>query len=412
MTNDPSPKWRRTFALELVRSMPQGFIDTVGTTFAIFLAERVFHAPNGVKILLVASPSLGLLLSLFALQIVRRLGWSANFTAAAIWAGSASGFALAAFAGNELTGYTVGMSLGMLCLALGAPLLAQVYRTSYPDRIRGRLFSISGMSRAATAATAGLLVAHALASDPENWRRLCGGYALASLAMAALVLWMPRVMLAGASRIRLFAAFRHVRADPPFRKLLGTWMLLGFGNLMAMAMFVEYVTNPRYGFGFDATRVGLLTTTLPMSAFLLSVVAWGVLFDRINFYLLRVSINLLFLAGIACYYFAGNFAFLIVGMFLHGLARGGGNVAWSLWVTKFATAERVAEYMSVHSFLTGCRGVVAPAISFGLAATLGPKVMAGGGLLLILVSSLLLIPEVRMARARRPSHAVDQRPIS
>jgi MFS family permease len=229
--------------------------------------------------------------------------------------------------------------------------------------------------------------------------------------MAGLVLRMPRVGLAGATRIRLFDAFRHVRADPPFRKLLGTWMLLGFGNLMAMAMFVEYITNPRYGIGFDAARVGFLTTTVPMLAFLASVVAWGVLFDRINFYLLRVGINLLFLAGIGFYYFAGNYAFLVVGMFLHGLARGGGNVAWSLWVTKFAAADRVAEYMSVHTFLTGCRGVIAPAISFGLAATLGPKMMAGAGLVLILASSLLLLPEVRMARARRPSHAVDQRPI-
>ena len=155
---------------------------------------------------------------------------------------------------------------------------------------------------------------------PGDWPWLCAGYAVACLAMAAIVLRMPRVGVPSSRRIRLFDAFRHVRADRPFRKLLGCWMLLGIGNLVAMALFVEYVTNPRYGLGFDAARVGLLTTTLPMSAFVVCVVGWGVLFDRVNFYLLRVAINVLFVAGIACYYFGGSFAMLVDR---HAYPRGG-----------------------------------------------------------------------------------------
>lgn len=389
--------------------MPQGFVETAVTTFAVFLAERIFRAPDAVKILLVASSSVGLLLSLFAVQVVRRVGWSVNRAAACVWCGAAGGFGLAA-AGGGLAGYAGGMSLGLMFLFLGTPLLSQVYRTNYPDRIRGRLFAAAGMSRAITGAVTGLLVAAMLLRDPGNWPWLCGGYAVACLAMAGIVLLMPGVTVPSTNRIQLFDAFRHVREDPPFRKLLWCWMLLGMGNLLALALFVEYVTNPRYGFGFDATRVGLLTTTLPMLAFVVCVVGWGVLFDRVNFYLLRVSINVLFAAGIACYYFGDGFGMLATGILLHGVARAGGNVAWSLWVTKFASAERVAEYMSVHTFLTGCRGVLAPAISFGMAATLGPKWMAGTGLVLIVVSTLLLAPEVRLARAKRKAYAVDRGP--
>jgi MFS family permease len=407
---EQAPNWRRTFRLDLGRSVPQGFVETAFTTFAVFLAESVFRAPAGVKIALVASSSLGLLLSLFALQVVRRLGWSVNRAAASVWVAAAAGFGLAA-AGSGMMGYAAGMSTGMMFLTMGAPLLAQVYRTSYPNEIRGRLFAAAGMSRAITGAVAGLLVAGALLRDPGNWPWLCAGYGVACLAMAGLVLLMPGVSVSSTNRLQLFDAFRHVREDPPFRKLLQCWMLLGIGNLLAMAFFVEYVTNPRYGIGYDAGRVGLLTTTLPMVAFVVCIVAWGVLFDRVNFYLLRVAINVLFVAGIACYFFGGSFGMLATGIVLHGVARAGGNVAWSLWVTKFASAERVAEYMSVHTFLTGCRGVLAPAISFGVAAWLGPKWMAGAGITLIILSSLLLAPEVRLARAKRKGYAIDRRPV-
>ncbi|MEZ5302399.1 MAG: hypothetical protein R3F11_17460 [Verrucomicrobiales bacterium] len=50
---------------------------------------------------------------------------------------------------------------------------------------------------------------------------------------------------------------------------------------------------------------------------------------------------------------------------------GGGNIAWSLWVTKLAPADRVAEYMSVHTFTTGLRGMAAPFLGFWLAAQIG-----------------------------------------
>jgi hypothetical protein len=53
-------------------------------------------------------------------------------------------------------------------------------------------------------------------------------------------------------------------------------------------------------------------------------------------------------------------------MALWGMANAGGNVTWALWVTKLAPKHAVAEYMSVHTFLTGMRGLVAPALGFGM----------------------------------------------
>lgn len=68
-------------------------------------------------------------------------------------------------------------------------------------------------------------------------------------------------------------------------------------------------------------------------------------------------------------------------------------------MTRFATEDKVGEYMSVHTCLTGFRGVLAPVIAFAVAGTIGPGVVAIGGAALILISSLLLLPEV-MAEAK------------
>ena len=82
----------------------------------------------------------------------------------------------------------------------------------------------------------------------------------------------------------------------------------------------------------------------------------------------------------------------------------------SLWVTKFARAEHVAEYMSVHSFLTGLRGVLATVLAFTLAESMSPRTTALTDITLIALASLMIVPDFRLARARRPSHAVSPPP--
>jgi len=76
-------------------------------------------------------------------------------------------------------------------------------------------------------------------------------------------------------------------------------------------------------------------------------------------------------------------------------------VAWSLWVTKFAAPERVADYMSVHTFCTGLRGVLAPVVAFQLAAHWTIAQISWLSVGLILASIALLIPEIKSGRRPR-----------
>lgn len=385
---------RRTFLLELIRSVPLGLIETAGSTFAMYVAIRVYDAPMWMRIGIAAAASVGLLLSLFTVQMVRRTGWTVNNTLTVIWSLSALGFGIAAWGASSLV-YFIGIGLAAMMMTLGAPLVAQIYRKHYSNKLRGRLFSIAGVVRASTGAIAGVLLGSWLADNQANFHGLFWVYSICALLLAACVQGMAKVRLRKANILYLFDAFSHVKNDRAFCKLLFCWMMLGMGNLLCFALFVEFITQPQYGYAFNAKQVGFITSTIPMVVYIIFVVPWGVIFDKLPFYRVRVLTNVFFLAGILCYYLGGSYLMLCIGIALHGVGRAGGNVLWSLWVTKFAPEEHVGEYMSVHTCFTGIRGVLAPIFAFTIAGALGPQTVAISSGVLILVSSLLLIPEIR-----------------
>jgi hypothetical protein len=77
-----------------------------------------------------------------------------------------------------------------------------------------------------------------------------------------------------------------------------------------------------------------------------------------NFFVLRITLNLGFALGAVSFFVGGTMPWLVGGAIFFGVSNSGADVAWSLWVTKFAPPDRVADYMSVHTFFTGVRGVV------------------------------------------------------
>lgn len=390
---------KRTFGLELVRSIPQGFIETAGSTFAMYIAIRVFGAPVWMKMVIAGAASFGLLFSLFTVQIVRRLGCSVNAASIFIWCMSAIGFATSAMAGDSIEIYLAGICLAAVMMTVGSPLISQIYRKHYPNKVRGKLFSMAGVVRAMTGAAAGIGVGLWLANKGDDFHNLFWFYSACCLMMAACVFSMARVKLRKTKRLKLFDAFQHVSQDKAFRKLLFCWMLLGMGNLLSFALFVDYISNPVYGFELDASKAGFITSTIPMLALIVCMVPWGMVFDRLPFYRVRVMVNAFFFIGILIFFLGGSYLALCIGMVFHGIGRSGGNILWSLWVTRFSSEDNVGEYMSVHSSLTGVRGVLAPVIAFAVAGWMGPGVVAIGGAALILISSLLLIPELK-AEAR------------
>ena len=205
-----------------------------------------------------------------------------------------------------------------------------------------------------------------------------------------------------------FRAMRFVRDDKIFRRTLVCWMLMGFANLMMLPLRVEYLASPRYGLNLSVGMIALLTGVIPNVARLILSPVWGHLFDRMNFFTLRVTLNAGFAIGILTFFVSNSFWGLVAGAIIFGISNAGGDVAWSLWVTKFAPPRRVADYMSVHTFFTGVRGVLAPLVAFTMVQRLSLGILAGFSAALIVAASLLLLPEIKLGKRARPGAALNE----
>jgi len=183
---------------------------------------------------------------------------------------------------------------------------------------------------------------------------------------------------------------------------------MGFANLMMLPMRVEYLGNPRYGLVKSAAEIAFLTGVIPNIARLFMNPVWGWLFDRMNFFALRTTLNVGFAVGILAFFTSNSTTGLIVGAIIYGISNAGGDVAWGLWVTKFAAPERIADYMSVHTFLTGVRGVAAPLVAFQLVQRFPLSILGIFSAGLIVVATLLLLPEIGRWKGSRRGAAVTE----
>jgi MFS family permease len=190
-----------------------------------------------------------------------------------------------------------------------------------------------------------------------------------------------------------FSGLRYIRTDRVFRQTLISWMILGFANLMLIPLRVDYLANPKYGLNLSTSQVALLIGVIPNLARFFLAPFWGSLFDRVNFFMLRICVNMGFAIGILSFFMSDAFPGLVFGAVLFGISVAGGDVA-------FAPAGRVAEYMAIHSFFTGVRGIIAPFAGFYLAQELSLATLAAISTGLIVLASALLIPEYRLEKVR------------
>jgi hypothetical protein len=270
------------------------------------------------------------------------------------------------------------------------------------------------MLRIGTAALFSYLGGRALEGHESWYRWLPLVFAGASGVMGFCLLQCPSRALTASGGTHPFHAFRYLREDRIFRQTIISWIFLGFATLMMAPLRVEYLANPKYGVQvrgevLTSFMVALLTGVIPNSARLVLNPIWGWLFDRMNFFVLRITLNFGFILGIVSFFITGSLAGLVIGAILFGMSNAGADVAWGLWVTKFAPPDRVADYMSVHTFFTGVRGVAAPLVAFYLVSRMSPNSLAWGSVGLIVVASSFLVPEIKFGRmARRAAPLAEE----
>ncbi|MDX1951304.1 MAG: MFS transporter [Verrucomicrobiota bacterium] len=398
---------RITYRNERWRAVSAGVLESAGTAFLLLIAVKWFHAGAIAKALVAGGGSFGLMLSPVMVGVVSRLGWPTSRAAGRLaFIGCGLFFLMAIF--PFIGVFVVGSVLAMTMSTAAIPLLTHLYHENYPESLRGRLFSRTVMIRIASAAIFSYAAGAFLDVDIGRFRWLLVAFAMAFALAGWKLIHSPSSPLHELEGTHPFRSLRFARSDPMFRRTLISWMLLGFGNLMMVPIRVEYLANPGHGLGLSVEKVALIVGVVPnLARFVMSPV-WGWFFDHLNFFLLRVVLNIGFAVGILSFFTSDSYTGLIIGAVVYGISMAGGDIAWSLWVTKFAPPQRVADYMSVHTFFTGLRGIAAPIAAFYFLGLFPVVYLGYFSAALIVVASLLLLPEIRINRFGRKSGALTE----
>jgi MFS family permease len=399
-----------TYRYECWRALSAGVIEAAGTIFLLLIAVRYYQAGPFAKAMVAGGGSLGLILAPWVVSRVEASGRPVAKAAGRLAALGALSFLVMALV-PMLPVYVAGCVVAMTTSSAAIPLLTQIYQENYPERERGRRFARTMMIRIAIAALFSDLAGRALSHHFDQFRWLllifAGAFAFASFCLGRC----PSRPLTVSGGTHPFHALRYARDDRLFRQTLIAWMFLGFALLMMAPLRVEYLANAKYGVRWHgqlltAGTVALLTGVIPNIARLILNPVWGWLFDHMNFFILRLTLNLGFALGILSFFVSGSVAGLVVGAVFFGISNAGADVAWGLWVTKFAPPERVADYMSVHTCFTGVRGVVAPLVAFYLVADLPLSVLGWISVGLIGIGSAFLVPEIKFGKGARRGAAL------
>jgi MFS family permease len=394
---------QQTYRYDNWRALSGGIIESASGTFLLLIAVRWFHAGATAKGLIATGGSVGHLLAPFIVSFVEARGWPTSRAAAWLCAvGAACFFASAVVPIVPL--FVACSIVAMAGYSATIPLMTQIYQENYPRKERGKRFSRTLMVRiAATVAfteIGGLVLQGHI--DYSRIVLLIFGVAMAFGSMC--LNRIPSTALVNSGSTHPLRALRYAKTDRLFRLTLMNWMLMGTGTLMMQPLRVEYVANPKYGQNWDIVTIALLTGVIPNAVRLVLSPLWGWLFDHANFFALRVILNIGFMLSIVTFFMSQSFSGLLFGAIIYGISNAGGDIAWSLWVTKFAPPPRVADYMAAHTFFTGCRGVIAPVLSFQLVAA-NVSMMTIGWICagLIIGGTLLLVPEIPFGTSARPS---------
>ena len=366
---------QKTFRWDLLRCHAQGYIETCFQVFTLIVAIKVFQAPDTIKPFLPGAYSVGLLLTPSTLFLASRLHPNIGNLCLLYTLLAAFSIFLATWS-EHLYLYILFVCLGQIFMAQILPLVTQIYSSNYKPRERGKFVSRTFIVAALTGGVASWFIGDLLDKNLQFHKEVLGLCTLAILVSGFSLKQMPSGELKEKRGRNPWQNINLVREDKVFGLMLGAWMLMGFCNLMTMPLRVEYLINERYGVDATILQSSVILVVIPLTMRLLSTPLWGYLFDRLNLIDLRVLLNGLFILPIAFFFTTTNLWIMAIASAIFGIASGGGQIMWTLWVTKIAPQDRIADYMSVHSAFTGFRGSIAPFVGYFLISMGSPTITA------------------------------------
>jgi MFS family permease len=186
---------------------------------------------------------------------------------------------------------------------------------------------------------------------------------------------------------------RDVWRDHRFRRLLLSFTIFGFGNLMNAALYPILLVDH---FNAPNSFVGYMTALQAGSA-VIAYFVWGRFIDRGSSLRMTVINTALVLLMPLGYLLAPSTVFLLPVAVIAGITNAGGDITFFTNIVQLAPRERVGDYAVAQSSLMGMRGTIAPFAASALLATFSPQAVMVGAIGLMVAGLVVMDRAVRSA---------------
>jgi MFS family permease len=189
---------------------------------------------------------------------------------------------------------------------------------------------------------------------------------------------------------------RDVWRDHRFRRLLLSFTIFGFGNLMNAALYPILLVDH---FNAPNSFVGYMTALQAGSA-VIAYFVWGRFIDRGSSLRMTVISTALVLLMPLGYLLAPSTLFLLPVAIVAGITNAGGDITFFTNIVQLAPRERVGDYAVAQSSLMGVRGTIAPFAASALLTAFSPQMVMVGAMGLMVAGLVVMDRAVRAATAQ------------
>jgi MFS family permease len=384
----------KTYKCDLWRGGFEGTLSSGAQTFCLFIAIRYFNAGDITKSLIAAAPFMGMFFSIFLLHYASATNWRKSTWGAIPSIITGVCLLVSAWTASVYL-FAVFVIIAYICRSALLPFITDIYGDNYPPQQRAAFFSKSLVLSVGIAALSGFVGSSILEKDIEYYPLIFTFMGFCAFFKAIAIYSMPSKPVDSSPHENPLGNMKYAWQDRSFGYVLLTWFIMGFANLWTLPLRVDYITSPQWDIEGSAIFVAMIITVIPETLRMLLIPFWAMLFDKMNFVILRMILNLSFAAGILLFFISTNPWIIGAGSALIGVAFAGGSIAWNLWVTKYAPPGKTAAYMSVHVSLTGIRGTLGPIVGYWAVSTIGTQNIGILSCGMMILATLMLIPEIK-----------------
>ena len=313
-----------TFRWDLLRGLFRGVLTSGSQTFVLFIAIRYFHADLLPKSLIGSGPFIGMIFSLLLFHYAATTKLKKS-TCASLPVFISGFLLIVSTASDSIWPYTLCVVSAFILLNAIDPFLTSIYNDNYPAYRRGALYSKVVVVMVLTSVLSGFFGSSLMDQDPEFYRWVLIIMGVAGLGCAYALWHFPSGRIELHNHTNPFTNLKIIWEDRSFGYVLLTWFIMGFANLWVLPLRVDYLTSKVYGIEGSALLVATLITIIPELMKAISAPLLARLFDRLNFIILRMIINIIFGCGILLFFLTKDPFVIAFGSMLIGIASAEGQ---------------------------------------------------------------------------------------